>query len=71
MQHYYVSKLEQSNGKHEVHVPRCAYFPDPDDRVYLGSFTRCSDAVNAAKTHFEHSSGCPHCCESTATGNTA
>lgn len=63
MQHYYVSKLEQSNGNHEVHVPRCAYFPEPEDRVYLGTFTRCGDAVDAAKKTFTNSRGCPCCCD--------
>jgi hypothetical protein len=64
VQHYYVSKLEQSNGKHEVHVPRCAHFPDPDDRLYLGTFIRCDEAVKAAQSHFENACGCPCCCKS-------
>jgi hypothetical protein len=64
VQHYYVSKLEQSNGNHEVHVPRCTYFPDPEERVYLGTFTRCDDAVEAAKKMFTNSGGCPCCCNS-------
>jgi hypothetical protein len=64
VQHYYVSKLEQSNGNHEVHVPRCTYFPDPEERVYLGTFTRCDDAVEAAKKMFTNSRGCSCCCNS-------
>ena len=66
MQHYYVSKLEQSNRHHEVHVPRCASFPEPEERIYLGTFTRCSDAVQAAKAHFEDACGCPLCCDTVA-----
>lgn len=62
MQHYYVNKLARPNGEHEVHVPRCTYLPEGDNGIYVGSFTRCSEAVEAAKAHFDKVTGCRVCC---------
>lgn len=62
MQHYYVNKLAMPNGEHEVHVPRCTYLPEGDNGIYVGSFTRCSEAVEAAKAHFDKVTGCRVCC---------
>ena len=62
MQHYYVSKQAQSNGQHEVHVPRCAHLPEGDAGQYLGAFINCSDAVSAARADYEKAVGCPCCC---------
>ncbi len=62
MQHYYVSKQAQSNGHHEVHVPRCVHLPETDNRIYLGSFTNCGDALREAKSHFQTAAGCKWCC---------
>ena len=68
MQHYYVSKQEQSNGNHEIHVPRCAHLPDANDRIYLGTFTNCRDALHTARSHYEKSNGCYWCCNTCHTG---
>ncbi|KIF80115.1 hypothetical protein [Noviherbaspirillum autotrophicum] len=62
MQHYYVDKKETSNGDHEVHVPRCEYLPEANDRIYLGAFSNCGDAVRQAKSHYGRSTGCRWCC---------
>lgn len=68
MQHYYVAKQETSNGEHEVHVPRCVHLPDADDRVYLGTFSNCGDALRQAQAHFEKSTGCRWCCGESRAG---
>ncbi len=62
MQHYYVEKRETANGEHEIHVPRCAYLPEANDRVYLGTFSSCADALRQAKTHYDKATGCRWCC---------
>lgn len=62
MQHYYVNTQEHSGGDHIVHVPRCTHLPEPGHRIYLGSFTDCRDALDAAKSHFEKANGCYWCC---------
>jgi len=58
---YYVNKNAQSNGDHEVHEASCSYLPDPVNRLHLGSFTNCRDAVREAKRHYAQSNGCAFC----------
>ena len=58
---YYVNKNAQANGDHEVHKSNCSFLPDTDNRMYLGDFTNCHDAVAAAKKHYPQSDGCYYC----------
>lgn len=57
---YYVNKDAQSNGDHEVHVEGCWYMPN--NKIYLGNYTNCQDAVAEAKKHYPQSNGCKYCC---------
>lgn len=59
MTRYYVNKNAQANGDHEVHVSTCTYLPA--DRLDLGSFDSCHDAVREAKKHYSQSNGCAFC----------
>ena len=61
MAHYYVNRNAQPNGDHEVHKDGCAWMPALENRLYLGDFTSCHDAVRAAKVFFPRSNGCIHC----------
>ncbi|HSP86902.1 MAG TPA: hypothetical protein VLN45_02115 [Ignavibacteriaceae bacterium] len=61
MAHYYVNKNSQPTGEHEIHKSDCSYLPDIDNRVYLGSFDKCTDAVKEAKKHFDNVDGCYYC----------
>lgn len=67
MQHYYVS-IQASDGDHVVHVPRCTHLPEPDQRIYLGAFTDCRDALTAAMSRYENSNGCSWCCSACHSG---
>lgn len=58
---YYVNKNEQSNGDHEVHKSTCSHLPDYDNRMYLGDFSNCRDAVAEAKKYYSKSNGCYWC----------
>ena len=58
---YYVNKNAQPKGEHEVHKAGCSYLPDPENRVYLGDFTNCEDAVREAKKHYDNVDGCYYC----------
>lgn len=60
MASYYVNNRAQPNGDHEVHVPRCQYYPS--DRKYLGEFSSCGPAVTEAKKTYAKSNGCKTCC---------
>jgi len=48
-QYYYVNKNEQPNGDHEVHTVSCLHLPTTENRLYLGYFGNCADAVREAK----------------------
>lgn len=62
MASYYVNKEEQKNGDHEVHVASCSYLPGTANRLYLGEFDNCEDAVAAAMKIYPQSNGCYFCC---------
>ncbi len=61
MTNYYVNKIKQDNGDHEVHKSGCKWLPNPENRIYLGSFTHCADAVEEAKKYYSKSNGCAFC----------
>lgn len=55
---YYVNKNAQSNGDHEVHKSGCSFIPNIENRIYLGEFSNCSDAVKKAKATYKQVNGC-------------
>jgi hypothetical protein len=61
MASYYVNKLAQDNGDHEVHQSDCSYIPTVGNKLYLGEFASYHGAVQEAKRHFSQVNGCLHC----------
>jgi hypothetical protein len=61
METYYVNMNAQDNGDHEVHTSECKNLPHPENRIYLGVFDNCNDAVRKAKEHYSRSNGCYYC----------
>ena len=68
MTRYYVNKNAQANGDHEVHESGCLYLPAAENRVYLGDFSNCRDAVAEARRHYRQSNGCYYCSRACHTG---
>lgn len=64
MKYYYVNRIKQSNGDHEVHESTCIYLPNIENREYLGSFNDCKEAVKKAKEKYVQSDGCFFCSNS-------
>ena len=62
MANYYVNKNAQTGGEHEVHRTGCDWMPKAENRIYLGDFANCKDAVTAAKNHYNDVDGCYYCC---------
>ena len=62
MDYYYVNKNAQSTGEHEVHVSGCSHLPDSENRLYLGLFSNCQDAVKEANKIYLNVDGCYYCC---------
>ena len=59
---YYVNKNAQDDGTREVHkVTVCETHAKVHNRIYLGYFSSCHDAVEAAKNHYDNVDGCANC----------
>lgn len=62
---YYINKNQQSNRDYEVHESSCLYLPSAENRIYLGSFYSCKEAVDEAKRRFPSQkndiNGCYYC----------
>ena len=58
---YYVNKIAQTNGDHEVHEEGCYWMPSEQNREYLGSFGTCQEAVREAKKRYQQVNGCYTC----------
>ncbi len=61
MSSYYVNKNSQTTGEHEVHKSDCTFLPTSENRIYLGEFTNCKEAVKEAKKHYSNVDGCYYC----------
>lgn len=62
-QKYYVNNNAQLNGDHEVHVNTCPYYSVMYNRIYLGEFETCQEAIREAKKRYPRSNGCFTCCK--------
>ena len=60
---YYVNRHPQDNGDHEVHKEDCQFLPDKENRVDLGLFYDCEQAVEKAKKDYPQADGCWFCAE--------
>ena len=63
MPNYYLNSQAQQNGDHEVHLLICEFLPPSINRVLLGTFNSCDEAIDKAKEKFHPSkvNGCSHC----------
>ena len=61
MEEYVVNKNAQLNGDHEVHKKSCFYLPLEANRISLGFFYNCQDAVRKAKEYYFTADGCAYC----------
>lgn len=68
MYSYYVNKNAQTNGDHEVHKESCSYLPTVSNRIHLGYFFNCQDAVQEARKYYNQVNGCYYCSNACHTG---
>ena len=59
---YYVNQNAQVKGEHEVHSEICGQLPNLENRIFLGDFTNCADAVKTARYYYTDVDGCKFCC---------
>ena len=64
MKKYYVNidSTGNPNYNHEVHAEDCIWLPSAKNRIDLGCFNSCFDAVEKAKEYFADIDGCATCC---------
>ncbi|SHK83571.1 hypothetical protein SAMN05444266_101308 [Chitinophaga jiangningensis] len=61
-QTYYVSTVRQAvTGDNEVHVETCQKLPLSQNRIRLGEYYHCAEAVNAARKLYPTADGCKIC----------
>ncbi len=58
---YYVNKVAQPNGDHEVHTDGCPHPAEIRNRHPLGGHLSCYSAVSAAKLIYPKANGCYYC----------
>ncbi len=64
---FIVNKNSQSNGDYEVHDQASGYgcLPDSSNQAWLGSYSSCSAAVDAANSlGYRPANGCFYCATS-------
>jgi len=59
---YYLSREPRDGVGYEVHAENCQLIPKEEDRIYLGSFGNCYEALIVAKEYYHESCGCTFCC---------
>lgn len=63
MEQYYVNRIAQSKGEHEVHTSSCSFLPSSENRIYLGLFSSCAEAKLEARKYYLNVDGCYYCCK--------
>ncbi|MCF1715251.1 hypothetical protein L0U88_11495 [Flavihumibacter sp. RY-1] len=61
-QFFYLNLVPQIDGYREVHTSDCRFFPTQHNRIPLGEYFSCREAVAAAKNKYLKSDGCYYCC---------
>ena len=61
MSSYYVRIKPQLNGTYAVHKKNCPFLPPAGNRLYLGEFNNCYDAVCKARQYFSEAENCYFC----------
>lgn len=63
MAYFYINKNQQANGDHEVHTTICTHPPVQENKVSLGYFDYCWQAVAEAKRKWPNVriNGCYYC----------
>lgn len=69
MEDYIINSHPQHNGDFEIHkLHACDHLPVEQNRLYLGQFANCYDAIRFAKELYpnvaERIDGCYYCCNS-------
>lgn len=62
LKHKYIVITDDS-GEQKVHTDWCVHVPPDTDHLFLGHFSDCFEAVNAAKALDINATPCYDCCK--------
>jgi hypothetical protein len=65
MDYYFVNKEALENGDHEIHSGGCRRCSSDRNRIYLGFFLDCGDALTIAGRFYDRVILCRLCCGGT------
>ena len=65
MNWYYLEVNTDKGAKYnEIHKEDCKFMPKKENRIFLGHFSNCEDALKKAGNHFPNGFHvCPRCCQ--------
>lgn len=58
---YYLNKMPRRDGKHELHLSICLFAPNELNRIELGEFHDCDEAIEYARNIEPNIVGCLFC----------
>jgi hypothetical protein len=61
MDKYFVRISPGLSGMHSVHKESCPFVPDNGNRIPLGRFRDCKEALREAREYFQRVDGCYFC----------
>jgi len=61
MNKYYISKKSRQDGTFSVHKEDCPFLNESEQRIFLGRFDTCKDAIKTARIFFLKSDACYFC----------
>ena len=66
MTFYYFNSNTDDKGNHEVHTDTCAFLPSVSNRVLIGYYGSCEEAIKQAQSLYPSYTfdGCYFCCHS-------
>ncbi|MFZ2072746.1 MAG: hypothetical protein WAV10_03660 [Minisyncoccia bacterium] len=67
MSRYIINQNAQPTGENEIHNDEkgvCDHLPNPENRILIGYYSTCQEAIIAARTMWPKNiiDGCAYCC---------
>lgn len=61
MKAFFISTEQKGIEKYQIHQEGCEFLPNFNERIYLGIFKKCDEALDEAKKVSENLKVCPFC----------
>lgn len=65
MLEYICNKFNDDKGRHEIHTSTCSYLPNLENRIPVGTFNNCHEAIRHMEAKYSNDNfnfdGCYWC----------